>query len=55
MLSCLKDWELANLHKQHSVEKDTDELQTAFDAMYLDDEQEQGARSKRKEQAVARS
>jgi hypothetical protein len=39
VLSCIKDWELANKHKQHTVEKETKELESAFEAMYLDDEQ----------------
>jgi hypothetical protein len=26
VLSCIKDWELADLHKQHEVEKETKEL-----------------------------
>jgi hypothetical protein len=26
VLSCIKDWELADLHKQHGVAKDTSNL-----------------------------
>ncbi|KAJ1270100.1 hypothetical protein BS78_06G028600 [Paspalum vaginatum] len=50
VLSCIKDWELADQHKQHTVEKETKDLETAFEAMYLDDEREVSLRSKRKEQ-----
>jgi hypothetical protein len=38
VLSCLKDWELADGHLQHNVEKETKELELAFDNMYLDDD-----------------
>ena len=40
VLSCIKDQELADLHKQHEVEKDTKELEVTFESLYLDDEQE---------------
>ncbi|WVZ96364.1 hypothetical protein U9M48_042015 [Paspalum notatum var. saurae] len=40
VLSCIKDWELANLHKQHTVEKETKELEVAFEAMHLNDAEE---------------
>ncbi|WVZ76741.1 hypothetical protein U9M48_024686 [Paspalum notatum var. saurae] len=43
------DWELADLHKQHTVEKESKELEAAFEAMYLDDEGTSPG-SKRKEQ-----
>jgi hypothetical protein len=49
VLSCIKDWELANQHKQHTVEKKTKELESAFEATYLDDEQQVSPGSKRKE------
>jgi hypothetical protein len=38
VLSCLKDWELADAHLQHNVEKETKELELAFDNMYLDED-----------------
>jgi hypothetical protein len=38
VLSCLKDWELADAHLQHNVEKETRELELAFDNMYLDED-----------------
>jgi hypothetical protein len=47
VLSCIKDRELADLHKQHEVENDTKELEVAFESLYLDDEQETIARIKR--------
>jgi hypothetical protein len=50
VLSCIKDWKLADLHKQHGVAKDTMELEVAFEAMYLDDDQETTPGIKRKEQ-----
>jgi hypothetical protein len=50
VLSCIKDWELADLHKQHEVEKDTKELEVAFESLYLDDEQEIVPGINRKEQ-----
>jgi hypothetical protein len=37
VLSCIKDWELADLHSQHTVEKDTKELEVVFEAMYLEE------------------
>jgi hypothetical protein len=50
VLSCIKDRELADLHKQHKVEKETKELEVAFESLYLDDEQETVSGIKRKEQ-----
>ncbi|XP_039851477.1 zinc finger BED domain-containing protein RICESLEEPER 2-like [Panicum virgatum] len=50
VLSCIKDWELADLHKQHTVEKETKDLEAAFEAMYLDNEEETSPGTKRKEQ-----
>jgi hypothetical protein len=38
VLSCIKDWELADHHKQHTVDKETKELDATFDAMYLDED-----------------
>ena len=49
VLSCIKDWELADQHKQHTAKKETKELESAFEAMYLDDEQQVSPGSKRKE------
>jgi hypothetical protein len=49
VLSCIKDWGLADQHKQHTVEKETKELESTFEAMYLDDEQQVSLGSKRKE------
>jgi hypothetical protein len=53
VLSCIKDWELTDLHKQHDVEKDTNELEVAFESLYLDDDQEIATGMKRKEQESA--
>jgi hypothetical protein len=50
VISCIKDWELANHHKQDIVEKETNDLEATFEAMYLDDEQRVSPGSKRKEQ-----
>jgi hypothetical protein len=36
VLSSIKDWELADLHSQHAVEKYTKELEVVFEAMYLE-------------------
>jgi hypothetical protein len=36
VLSCLKDWEVVDAHVQHNVEKETKELEWAFDNTYLD-------------------
>jgi hypothetical protein len=38
VLSCIKDWELADHHKQHTGDKETNELEATFDAMYLDED-----------------
>ena len=54
VLSCIKDWELADQHKQHTVEKETKDLEAVFEAMYLDDEQELSPGSKRKVQKEAK-
>lgn len=35
VISCIKDWELANHHKQDIVEKETNDLEATFEAMYL--------------------
>jgi hypothetical protein len=50
VLSCIKDWELADQHKQYTVEKETKDIEATFKAMYLDDEQRVSPGSKRKEQ-----
>jgi hypothetical protein len=44
ILSCIKDWELADGHLQHSVEEDTKELEDEHDNMWLDDPATQSAR-----------
>jgi hypothetical protein len=49
VLSCIKDWELADQHKQHTVEKETKDLEETFEDMYLDDEQGVSPGNKRKE------
>ncbi|WVZ49500.1 hypothetical protein U9M48_000856 [Paspalum notatum var. saurae] len=36
VLSCIKDWELADTHLQHSVEEETQELEEVHENMYLD-------------------
>jgi hypothetical protein len=38
VLSCLKDWELADAQLQHNIEKETKDLELAFENMYLDDD-----------------
>jgi hypothetical protein len=50
VLSCIKNGELADLHKQHEVEKETKELEVAYESLYLYDEQETVSGIKRKEQ-----
>lgn len=37
ILSCIKDWELADLHMQHNLEKDTKELEAIHESMVLED------------------
>jgi hypothetical protein len=37
ILSCIKDWELANSHMQHNVEKDTKEMELIHESMILED------------------
>jgi hypothetical protein len=49
VLSCIKDWELADQHKQHTVEKETKYLEATFKDMYLDDEHRVSPGNKRKE------
>jgi hypothetical protein len=44
ILSCIKDWELADAHLQHSVEEDTKELEAKHDNLWLDDPATQSAR-----------
>jgi hypothetical protein len=44
ILSCIKDWELADAHLQHSVEEDTKELEDEHDNLWLDDPTTQSAR-----------
>ncbi|WVZ74217.1 hypothetical protein U9M48_022429 [Paspalum notatum var. saurae] len=36
VLSCIKDWELADIHLQHTVEEETEELEEVHENMYLD-------------------
>ncbi|WVZ79694.1 hypothetical protein U9M48_027246 [Paspalum notatum var. saurae] len=36
VLSCIKDWELADTHLQHTVEEETEELEEVHENMYLD-------------------
>ena len=43
VLSCMKDWELADGHLQHIVEEDTQQLEVVFENMYLDEEARPGA------------
>jgi hypothetical protein len=50
VLSCIKDWELADQHKRHTVEKGTKDLEATFEDIYLDDEQRVSLGIKRKEQ-----
>jgi hypothetical protein len=55
--SCIKDYELADQHKQYTVEKDTKDLEVDFEAMYLDDEQQLhlGARERvKKEEKISK-
>jgi hypothetical protein len=37
ILSCIKDWELADAHLQHSMEEDTQELEAEHENLWLDD------------------
>lgn len=36
VLSCIKDWELADKHMQNTIENDTKELEATYENMYLD-------------------
>jgi hypothetical protein len=36
VLSCIKDWELADAHLQHTVEEETRELEAEHGNLYLD-------------------
>jgi hypothetical protein len=36
ILSCIKDWELADTHLQHSMEEDTQELKAEHENLWLD-------------------
>ncbi|WVZ69805.1 hypothetical protein U9M48_018534 [Paspalum notatum var. saurae] len=36
VLNCIKDWELADTHLQHTVEEETEELEEVHENMYLD-------------------
>ncbi|KAJ1259047.1 hypothetical protein BS78_10G123300 [Paspalum vaginatum] len=38
VLSCIKDWELADLHMQHDVEEDTKEMEAIFESMTIEEE-----------------
>nr|XP_034571790.1 uncharacterized protein LOC117836437 [Setaria viridis] len=38
VLSCLKDWELVDAQLQHNIEKETKDLDLAFENMFLDDD-----------------
>jgi hypothetical protein len=49
VLSCIKDWELANKHMQNTVEKETKELESTFENMYLDVEDSSNKREKDKD------
>jgi hypothetical protein len=37
ILSCIKDWEIADSHMQHNVEKDTKEMEVIHESMILKD------------------
>jgi hypothetical protein len=37
VLSWIKNWELVDLHSQHTVEKEAKELEGVFQTMYLDE------------------
>jgi hypothetical protein len=37
ILSCIKDWKLADSHMQHNVEKDTKEMEVIHESMILED------------------
>jgi hypothetical protein len=49
VLSCIKDWELADKHMQNTVEKETKELESTFENMYLDVEDSRNNREKDKD------
>jgi hypothetical protein len=38
ILSCIKDWELADSHMQHCVDKETKEFEDELENMNLDEE-----------------
>jgi hypothetical protein len=48
VLSCIKDWELSDKHMQNTVEKETKELESTFENMYLDVEDSRNNREKDK-------
>jgi hypothetical protein len=61
VLSCIKDWELADQHKQHTVEKETKDLEATFWsyvsrwwATIITWEQEKGSRRSKDEQGGRR-
>jgi len=48
VLSCIKDWELADLHMQHNLEKDTLEIESVLESLNNDGGQ-QGSQSRAQE------
>jgi hypothetical protein len=50
VLSCIKDWELADMRSQHTVEKETKEFEATFEAMYLVDEDVNNNRDKEQQE-----
>jgi hypothetical protein len=50
VLSCIKDWELADMRNQHTVEKETKEFEATFEAIYLVDEDVNNNRDKEKQE-----
>jgi DNA-dependent RNA polymerase auxiliary subunit epsilon len=49
-LSSIKDWELAYKHMQNTVQKETKELESTFENMYLDVEDNRNNREKVKDE-----
>jgi hypothetical protein len=49
VISCIKDWKLADKHMQNTVENDTKELEATYENMYLDVEDSTNNRDKDKD------
>jgi hypothetical protein len=49
VISCIKDWKLADNHMQNTVENDMKELEATYENMYLDVEDSTNYRDKDKD------